>query len=172
MKALKTLGVGLALLIVFVGVPVAALAIDFMVDHNSTSPTVSMGGMQNGAMGAMATQTQSTTTAAADLTIIHAQKGCHLWSDGSSQMPRMLLTLKAGQMLQIMNEDVDMHRMMELAGPQMMLGGAMKQGQAQTLTFAKPGTYRFMTKVSPMAGMPEVETSGPDNTLRLTVKVV
>jgi hypothetical protein len=29
-----------------------------------------------------------------------------------------------------------------------------------------------MTKVSPMAGMPEVETSGPDNTLRLTVKVV
>ncbi len=172
MRGLKTLGVGLAVLILVAGVPVAALAIDFMVDQNSKSPTMSMGGMNNGAMATMATQSQPSSPARADLTIIHAQKGCHLWSDGSSQMPMMRLTLKTGQMLQIMNQDVDMHRVMELAGPQMMLGGAMKHGQTQTLTFPKPGTYRFTTKVWPMAGMPEVETSGPDNTLRLTVKVV
>ena len=66
-----------------------------------------------------------------------------------------------------------MHRMMEGAGPaQMMLGGPMKQGQAQTLTFGKTGIYRFMTKVSPTSGMPHVATVGPDNTLRLTAKVV
>jgi plastocyanin len=172
MRGLKTLGIGLALLIVVVGVPVAALAVDFMVGHDRTASAVSMDGTQHGTMGSMMKPNQSTNTAAADLTIVHAQKGCHLWAEGSSQMPMMRLTLKVGQMLQIMNQDVDMHRMMELAGPRIMLGGAMKQGQTQTLTFAKPGTYRFMTKVSPMAGMPEVATTGPDNTLRLTVKVV
>jgi hypothetical protein len=140
MRGLKTLGVGLALLILVAGVPVAALAIDLMVDQNSKSPTISMGGMNNGTVATMATQSQPTSPAPADLTIIHAQKGCHLWSDGSSQMPMMRLTLKTGQMLQIMNEDVDMHRIMELAGPQMMLGGAMKQGQDQTLTLAPIGS--------------------------------
>jgi hypothetical protein len=47
----------------------------------------------------------------------------------------------------------------------------MKQGQAQTLTFSKPGTYRFDTKTSSMKGMPDVQTVGPDNMLRLTVTV-
>jgi hypothetical protein len=39
------------------------------------------------------------------------------------------------------------------------------------LSFTTPGTYRFGTKVLPMNGMPEVETIGPDNTLKLTVTV-
>lgn len=59
----------------------------------------------------------------------------------------MRLTMKPGQMLRIMNQDVDMHRMMELSGPTMMaLGGPMSQGQVDTLTFAQPGVYRFETK--------------------------
>jgi len=172
MRGLKTVGVGLAVLIVLIGVPVAALVLDLTVGQSSKSPTVSMGRMHSGAMGTIASPTQPAATVPADLTIIHVQRGCHVWSDGTSQMPTMRLTLQAGQMLRIMNQDVDMHRMMELAGPQMMLGAAMKQGQAETLTFAEPGTYRFMTKVSDMVGMAEVATSGPDNTLRLTVKVV
>ena len=49
-----------------------------------------------------------------------------------------------------------MHRMVRRAGPQLMLGQAMKHGQSQTLTFAKPGVYRFDTQVRPMPGMPEV----------------
>ncbi len=65
-----------------------------------------------------------------------------------------------------------MHQLVERSGPSMiMLGGPMKQGQQASLSFAKAGLYRFDTKVSPMAGMPEVATSGPDNTLRLTVAV-
>jgi hypothetical protein len=60
---------------------------------------------------------------------------------------------------------------MQLSGPSMMLGGPMKTGQAESLTFTTPGTYRFDTKSSAMAGMPEASTIGPDNTLRLTVVV-
>ncbi len=65
-----------------------------------------------------------------------------------------------------------MHRLMQLSGPAMMLGGPLKQGQAEALTFTQPGTYRFDTKVLPMKGMPDVATTDPDNTLRLTVTVV
>jgi plastocyanin len=171
MKVLKTLGVGAMVVALLIAVPFTAIALNLTVgqDHHDMMPNRSntgMGGMMS------SNQTTPTTTAAADLTIIHVQKGCHVWSNGTSQMPIMRLTLKTGQMLQITNEDVDMHRMMEVAGPQMMmLGGPMKQGQAQTLTFNKPGVYKFTTKVAPMAGMAEVATTGPDNNLRLMVTV-
>jgi hypothetical protein len=63
-------------------------------------------------------------------------------------------------------------RMMEVAGPQMMMfGQAMKQGRVKTLTFTKAGVYKFTTTVAPMAGMLEVATTGPDNNLRLMVTV-
>jgi plastocyanin len=171
MKVLKTLGVGVMVVALLIAVPFSAIALNltFGQDHHDMMPNRSntgMGGMMS------SNQTTPTTTAAADLTIIHVQKGCHVFSNGSAQMPMMRLSLKAGQMLRIMNQDLDMHRMMEVAGPaQMMLGGPMKQGQAQTLTFKKPGVYRFTTKVSPMAGMPAVATTGPDNNLRLMVTV-
>jgi len=122
-------------------------------------------------MTGVTASTPQTSAAADQLTIIHVQKGCHVWSNGTAQMATMRLTMKPGQMLRIMNQDLDMHRMMQLSGPAMMLGGPMKQGQAQSLSFTKPGTYRFDTKVLPMKGMPEVETTGPDNTLKLTVTV-
>ncbi len=177
MKGVKTLGVGLAVLTVLFGVPTAAFALLLTVGQgsNAKTTTVSMPQMQSGGMGGgmiASNQTATTPAAAVDLAIIHVQKGCHVWSNGTSQVPTMRLMLKAGQMLQVMNQDLDMHRMMEVAGPtQMMLGGPMKQGQTQALTFTKPGVYRFMTKVSPMAGMPDVATSGADNSLRLMVTV-
>ena len=126
-----------------------------------------------GMAGMMGSQTGATTTAADQLTIVHVQKGCHVWSDAGKQMAAMHLRMHTGQMLRILNQDVDMHRMMELSGPTMMaLGGPMAQGKTDTVTFTKPGTYVFGTKVSSMKGMPEVETIGPDNNLKLTVTVV
>lgn len=177
MNGLKTLGVGLAVLTLLFAVPVSALTLLYAVGSGSHAKTVtaSMPQMASDGMSGIGITSSSPTTlaaAAAGLTIIHVQKGCHVWSNGSAQMPMMRVTLHAGQTLRIMNQDLDMHRMVEVAGPaQMMLGGAMKQGQAQTLTFGKSGIYRFMTKVSPMAGMPDVATTGPDNTLQLSVKV-
>jgi S-formylglutathione hydrolase FrmB len=94
------------------------------------------------------------------LTIAHVGNGCHVWSNRTAQTPVMRLTLQRGQKLSILNQDVDMYRMMQLACPQMMLGAAMRQGQMQALTFTNPGTYRFMTWDSAMAGMPAVATTG------------
>jgi plastocyanin len=173
MKVLKTLGIGVMVVALLIAVPFSAIALNltFGQDHHDMMPNRSNTGM-GGMMSSNQTTPTTATATAADLTIIHVQKGCHVFSNGSTQMPVMRLTLKTGQGLRIMNQDVDMHRLMEVAGAaQMMLGHAMKQGQAQTLTCTKPGVYKFTTKVSPMAGMPDVATTGSDNNLRLMVTV-
>jgi hypothetical protein len=86
-------------------------------------------------------------------------------------MARLHLAVHAGSRLLVTNQDVDMHLLRQMEGPHMMLGRAMPQGGHHMLRFMKPGVYRFTTKVMPMSGMPEVETTGPDNVLRLTVTV-
>jgi len=173
MRGLKALGVGLAVVGLLFAVPAAAIALLLTVGQHdkSTTDATAMPHMSSTGMGGMATSGTQAGVAADQLTILHVQKGCHVWSNGTAQMAAMRLTMKPGQMLQIMNQDLDMHRMMQLSGPAMMLGGPMKTGQAQSLTFTKPGTYTFDTKSSEMKGMPEAETIGPDNTLRLTVIV-
>jgi plastocyanin len=156
-----------------IAVPLAAIAVNLAAgDNNGSTTTAARPHMSSSGMaGMMSSSTAKATPVADQLTIVHMQKGCHDWSNGTSIMADERLAMKPGQMLRIMNQDVDMHRLMQLSGPAMMLGGPMQQGQAQTLTFAKPGTYRFDTKVLPMKGMPEVETIGPDNHLELTVTV-
>ena len=178
MKGLKTVGVVFAVLGVLFLIPVASVALLLAVgEDNGTTTTATTRHMSNAGManmgGMMASGTQTAQTAAASqkLTILHVQRGCHVWSDGTAQTPMLQLTMQRGQMLQILNQDVDMHRMVELSGPGMMLGGPMKTGQTQSLTFSQPGTYGFDTKSSAMMGMPEAATIGPDNTLRLTVVV-
>lgn len=170
MKTLKAVGVGLMVVGLMIAVPLAAIAINLTAgqDHNDMMPNLS----SSTGMGSMSMSGTQAGSAADQLTIVHVQKGCHVWSNGNQQMPMMRLSLKPGQMLRIMNQDIDMHRMVELSGPATMaLGGPMKQGTADSLTFTKPGVYRFGTKSSAMKGMPEAPTIGPDNMLRLTVTV-
>ena len=169
MKALRTVEVALVVVGLLIAVPLAAIAIDLSAsndDHIATAGTH----MSNAGM--MGSQTQGATKRADEVTIVHVQKGCHVWSDAGKQMAALHLTMHTGQMLTVMNQDVDMHRMFETMGPSMMqLGGPMGQGITRTLTFTKPGTYMFRTKTSPMQGMAEVPTTGPDNNLKLTVTV-
>jgi hypothetical protein len=51
------------------------------------------------------------------LTIQHVQRGCHVWSNGKMTGAMMRLHLRPGQKLSIMDNDVDPHQVMELAGP-------------------------------------------------------
>jgi plastocyanin len=158
-----------------IAVPLAAIAVNLSVGGEGQSTTTvkaTMPHMASTGMGGGVTASATQSKPVADqLTIVHMQKGCHDWSNGSAQMATMRLAMKPGQMLRIMNQDVDMHQLMQLAGPTMMMGEPMKEGQARSLTFTKPGTYKFDTKSLPMKGMPEVQTIGPDNHLRLTVTV-
>lgn len=173
MKAVRTIEVALVVIGLLIAVPLAAIAIDLSAGNDDHVATMNGTHMSTAGMAGMGSQTGATTTAADQLTIVHVQKGCHVWSDAGKQMAAMRLRMHTGQMLRILNQDVDMHRMMELSGPTMMaLGGPMAQGKTDTVTFTKPGTYVFGTKVSSMKGMPEAETIGPDNNLKLTVTVV
>ena len=98
MKGLKTLGVRLAVVTLLFAVPTAAVAPLLTVGQHSSANTVaaSMPQMISNGMGGMTSSNQTTTTAAAaDLTNVHVQNGCHVWSDGSAQMPMMRLTLQA-----------------------------------------------------------------------------
>jgi len=164
----KFLGLGLMLIGLLIAVPVAAIALNVA----GGSSDGSTGAVKTSMPNMMGATTSATAAPAADqLTIVHMQKGCHDWSNGTSMAAHMQLALKPGQMLRITNQDVDMHRVMQLSGPAMSLAGPLREGQAETLKFPQPGTYRFDTKVLPMKGMPEVETVGPDNHLELTVTV-
>ena len=101
------------------------------------------GGMSATSSGTMA----SASLATHKLTIQHTQKGCHVWSDGQTTGALMRLHLKPGQKLSILDQDVDAHQMMELAGPtQLRIGGPMMMNRGMTLAFTKKGVYRLGTK--------------------------
>ncbi len=131
------------------------------------SRTMSGGSMLSG--NSMATY----HPAMAKLTIQHVQKGCHVWSDGQTTGAMMRLHLKPGQKLSILDQDVDAHQMMQLAGPMhLRMGGPMMTSHGMTLAFMKKGVYRLGTKTVEMSGGGmDVKTNGPDNNLRLLVTV-
>ena len=127
---------------------------------------------------AVAPMTMSGTMTAASpsarttkLTIQHVQKGCHVWSNGSQRAASMRLNLRQGAHLLLLDQDIDPHGLVQIAGPKVSFRGHMMMGQSQTISLAKAGLYRFKTKVIEMGPMMEVKTIGPDNTLRLTISV-
>jgi hypothetical protein len=83
----------------------------------------------------------------------------------------MRLNLERGARLQIVDQDIDPHGLVQVGGPKLAFIGHMMMGERQTITFKQPGVYRLKNKVIEMGSMPEVKTIGPDNSLRLTVTV-
>ena len=109
----------------------------------------------------------------AKLTIRHQIRGCHAWSfNNSAYRASLKIKLAPGTTLNVTNNDVMPHKLIQLAGPKLHFAGAnMNHMSAAThVTFLKKGTYRFMTKAGEdyMQGM---KTIGEDNVLRLTVTV-
>ena len=103
--------------------------------------------------------------------IVHVQRGCHVWSVGATRTESLRVSLNVGDKLTVLNQDVDMHKLVRVSGPRINTGAFMMTSQRVTLRFAKVGVYRFHTRVADMRGMPEMETIGPDNRLVLTVRV-
>ena len=113
--------------------------------------------------------------ASARLAIVHVQKGCHLWSNGRIQAATMSLRLRPGGALTVVNNDVDVHQLVQLSGFRVSLPGPLMMTVARTIRFQRAGVYVFKTKVVEMEGMNDmmqVETVGPDHVLRLVVTVV
>jgi hypothetical protein len=103
--------------------------------------------------------------------IVHVQKGCHVWSVGSTRTARLTLSLQRGDRLAVVNQDLDMHKLVQVNGPATNTAAFMMMNERVSLVFTKVGLYRFHTRVADMRGMPEAKTIGPDNKLVLTVRV-
>ena len=101
--------------------------------NHSTSPAVA-----KTTMGGMMTAT-SRAAGMTKLTIQHVQKGCHVWSDGTHRAASMRLSMKQGARLQIFDQDIDPHGLVQIAGHMLSIKGHMMMGQSQTITFKRPG---------------------------------
>ena len=109
----------------------------------------------------------------AALVIRHQTRGCHSWSlNGGPFKATQSITLRHGGSLTVTDNDVMPHTLVLTSGPSLRLAHPKlgRPGASLTLTFAKPGVYRFTTKAGEdyMAG---VKTIGEDNVLKLTVVV-
>jgi plastocyanin len=110
----------------------------------------------------------------ATIMIDHVTRGCHtLDVNGSGRLsPRATIHLAAGGVLHMQNNDVMPHALVLARGRQATLAGAAMghMGAKSTVTFPAAGKYSLTTK----AGndyQKGVTTTGPDNTLRITVIV-
>jgi hypothetical protein len=137
-----------------------------------------------GVMGASASAAGNPST----LVIRHQTHGCHSWSaNGDAYKPNQAIALRRGASLNVTNNDVMPHKLIETSGPAVAIvrlkagmGMGMKgtmppamlgrMGSSSKVTFAKPGVYKFTTKAGEdyMSG---IKTVGEDNVLRLTVTV-
>lgn len=131
-----------------------------------------MGSMMGGSGGSMM-GSAAAPASSVRLTIQHVLRGCHVWSNGRTTGATMHVTLRAGQTLSIVDNDVDRHQVLELGGPaSLRLGGPLMMSQGETISFPRKGLYRLGTRVVEMpGGGMDVKTIGPDNTLRLSVTV-
>lgn len=107
----------------------------------------------------------------ASFMIIHVRKGCHVWVAGRTASPTSKVTLARGGTISFLNRDTDGQRLVELAGPAKLRLPALGRNSRATVTFPKAGVYKLGTKIFEVKGMPELETVGPDNVLRMTVVV-
>ncbi len=108
---------------------------------------------------------------AVQLTIVHQLRGCHEWTDGKRTAPGVRLIVERGTRLAILNADLDTHKLVQLAGPKLRLGPALRMSSRLVLRFRQPGVYRFMTEKVETPGRMDVKTVGPDHVLGLTVVV-
>ena len=172
LKGLTILG---ASLIVATGFIVGALILSDGYAHGKTQ-TVMAPAMHVNSGTMMGNADTAATPSAQTLNIVHVQRGCHVWSNGTKSGAMMRMMLAAGGTLRITDQDVDPHKLIQVAGPRVMLGKAMMTGDVAQISFPAKGVYKFATKthvagMNEMPGTEEVATIGPDNKLMLTVSV-
>jgi len=111
----------------------------------------------------------------ATITISHEMRGCHMWQLGNGKLaPSLKVSIARGTTIRFVNNDIMPHKLVQLAGPKLMLKGANmnRVSAVATVKLAHAGTYRFTTKPGEdyklFAGH---KTIGEDYVLHLTVHV-
>jgi plastocyanin len=107
------------------------------------------------------------------LVIEHQLRGCHAWAlNGGALKAAQTITVKAGSTIDVTNDDVMPHLLVQTGGPAVTLRTVRMShmGALARITFAHKGVYTFTTKAGEDY-MKGVKTVGPDNVLRLKVTV-
>jgi plastocyanin len=127
------------------------------------------------ALSALAVTSAAPAGGGATIAIRHQMRGCHSWSFDSGQFkPSLVISVRAGTVLRITNNDVMPHKLIQTAGLKVRLAHASmsKVASTATLTLARKGVYRFTTKQGEdYAWAASMKTVGEDNVLHLTVRV-
>ena len=162
MNVLRTIYVGLLLLLLATAVPVAAIAIDISATSTDGATNASK-----------PTRPSATAPQNAALVIRHQTAHCHAWSfNGSGYAADQTAQLKMGDSITVKNNDVMSHRLVEVSGPAATIttSAMNKPGATSQITFSKPGTYLLGTK--PGEDYTKgIVTTGADNVLRMRVEV-
>jgi plastocyanin len=110
------------------------------------------------------------------ITIHHQMRGCHAWALGATGQykPSLSVSLTRGATLQVVNNDVMPHTLVQTSGPNVkIVTPAMRRvGATASARFAKTGVYRFTTRAGEdYKWASKMKTTGEDYVLRLTVTV-
>jgi plastocyanin len=127
------------------------------------------------ALGALAVTSAAPADGGATIAIRHQMRGCHSWSFNSGPFkPALSVSVKAGTVLKITNNDVMPHKLVQTTGLKLRLvhPNMSKMASSTTVTLTQKGVYRFTTKAGEdYAWARSMKTAGEDNVLHLTVHV-
>ena len=127
------------------------------------------------ALAALAVASAAPAGGGATIVIRHQMHGCHSWSFNSGPFkPALSVSVKAGTVLKITNNDVMPHKLVQTAGVKLRLAHPSMNTMASsaTVTLRQKGVYRFTTRAGEDYGWARsMKTTGEDNVLHLTVHV-
>jgi hypothetical protein len=104
------------------------------------------------------------------LEVIHYVRGCHVFS--KNHQPAISVRLRKGDRIQLVDHDVMDFDIVQTAGPKVTLSDPrIRRSETRLLAFRKTGLYRFVATNVQTSEELAMQTLGPDNTLRITVRV-
>jgi hypothetical protein len=104
------------------------------------------------------------------LEIKHHFRGCHVFA--TNEKPVVNVRLRKGDRIQVVDHDPMDFDVVQTAGPRVPLGDPrLRRSETRLLVFRKSGLYRFEATNVQTSEELGLQTLGPDNTLRITVRI-
>ena len=121
-------------------------------------------------LGALAVSQAGAARPPTVLEIKHYFRGCHVFA--KNEKPTINVRLRKGDRIRILDHDVMDFDLIQTTGPRVSLGDPrLRRSETRLLVFRKPGLYRFEARTPRPPRSSGCRRSGPDNTLRITVRI-
>jgi hypothetical protein len=104
------------------------------------------------------------------LEIKHFVRGCHVFA--KTEKPAVNVRLRKGDRIQLVDHDPMDFDIVQTAGPRVPLADPrLRRSETRMLVFRKVGLYRFEATNVQTSEELGLQTLGPDNTLKVVVRV-